>query len=115
MAENEQSGFHEGVTIPVKPVGAGSSIHTDVTVVLPKTTGVTGASGVLLQTAVQDAVQKVKSAPSAEAEYGGKYAMVKAIAKGGMGEIHLAKDGELKREVAVKVSTVSEGAEDPRF
>jgi serine/threonine protein kinase len=41
--------------------------------------------------------------------------MVKAIAKGGMGEIHLARDGELKREVAVKVSTVSEGAEDPRF
>jgi hypothetical protein len=37
MAENEQSGFHEGVTIPVKPVGAGSSIHTDVTVVMPKT------------------------------------------------------------------------------
>ena len=77
MAENEQSGFHEGVTIPVKPVGAGSSIHTDVTVVMPKTAG---ASGALLQTAVQDAVQKVKSAPSAEAEYGGKYAMVKAIA-----------------------------------
>jgi hypothetical protein len=23
MAENEQSGFHEGVTIPVKPVGVG--------------------------------------------------------------------------------------------
>jgi tRNA A-37 threonylcarbamoyl transferase component Bud32/tetratricopeptide (TPR) repeat protein len=41
--------------------------------------------------------------------------MVKAIAKGGMGEIHLAKDGELEREVAVKVSTVSEGAVDPRF
>jgi serine/threonine protein kinase len=32
-----------------------------------------------------------------------------------MGEIHLAKDGELEREVAVKVSTVSEGAVDPRF
>ncbi len=39
MAENEQSGFHEGVTIPVipvKPVGAGSSIHTDVTVAIAK-------------------------------------------------------------------------------
>jgi hypothetical protein len=43
------------------------------------------------------------------------YDLVKAIAKGGMGEIHLAKDGELEREVAVKVSTVSEGAVDPRF
>jgi hypothetical protein len=36
MAENEQSGFHEGVTIPVKPVGTGSSIHTDVTVAIAK-------------------------------------------------------------------------------
>jgi hypothetical protein len=26
MAENEQSGFHEGVTIPVRPVGAGGSL-----------------------------------------------------------------------------------------
>jgi serine/threonine protein kinase len=109
MAENEQSGFHEGVTIPVKPVGAESSIHTDVTVVMPKTAG---ASGALLQTAVQ-----VKGTASGvpKAVYSGDYAMVKAIAKGGMGEIHLAKDGELKREVAVKVGTVSEGAVDPRF
>jgi serine/threonine protein kinase len=26
IAENEQSGFHEGVTIPVRPVGAGGSL-----------------------------------------------------------------------------------------
>jgi serine/threonine protein kinase len=32
-----------------------------------------------------------------------------------MGEIHLARDGELKREVAVKMGTVSEGAVDSRF
>jgi tRNA A-37 threonylcarbamoyl transferase component Bud32 len=111
MAENEQSGFHEGVTIPVKPVGAGSSIHTEVTVVMPRTAG---ASGTLMQTAVQ---QKRGVAGGgfvrANAEVG--YDLVKAIAKGGMGEIHLARDGELEREVAVKVSTVSEGAVDPRF
>jgi serine/threonine protein kinase len=32
-----------------------------------------------------------------------------------MGEIHSARDGGLNREVALKVSTVSEGSEDPRF
>ena len=113
MAEDEQSGFHEGVTIPVKPVGGGSSIHTDVTVVMPRAAG---ASGTLMQTAVQ-----VRAPGSAGLGVGMRaraevdHDMVKAIAKGGMGEIHLARDGELKREVAVKVSTVSEGAVDPRF
>jgi hypothetical protein len=110
MAENEQSGFHEGVTIPMRPVEAGSSIHTDVTVVMPRTAG---ASGTLLQTAVQQ--KSVGNAGVVRADYVGGYDLTRAIAKGGMGEIHLAKDGELKREVAVKVSTVSGGAEDPRF
>ncbi len=113
MAENEQSGFHEGVTIPVKPVGAGSSIHMDVTVVMPKTAGVGGS---LLQTAVQGkSADMVGAAAGIRARAEVDYARGKAIGKGGMGEIHLAKDGELKREVAVKVSTVSEGSEDPRF
>jgi formylglycine-generating enzyme required for sulfatase activity/tRNA A-37 threonylcarbamoyl transferase component Bud32 len=114
------SGFHEGVTIPVKAVGASvSSIHTDATIVMPRTgLGAGSALGVgagsLLQTAVQqgqtgDAVEGLK------ARYFGDYDMAKALAKGGMGEIHLARDGELEREVAVKVSTVSEGAVDPRF
>ncbi len=110
MAENEQSGFHEGVTIPVRPVGGGSSIHTDVTVVMPRTAGVSGA---LLQTAAQARSSVPEAGLWARVESG--YHMVKAIAKGGMGEIHLARDGELEREVAVKVSTVSEGAVDPRF
>ena len=113
MAENEQSGFHEGVTIPVKSAGAGASIHTDVTVVMPRTAGVSGA---LLQTAVQGkSAGMVGAAAGMRARAEVDYDMVKAIAKGGMGEIHLAKDGELKREVAVKVGTVSEGAVDPRF
>ncbi len=109
MAENERGGFHEGWAIPGKRGGAGSSIHTDVTVVMPKTTG---ASGALLQTAVQ-AVTRPVADVSSNANV--CYSLVKAIAKGGMGEIHLARDGELEREVAVKVSTVSEGAVDPRF
>jgi hypothetical protein len=77
MAENEQSGFHEGVTIPVKPVGAGTSIHTDVTVVMPKTVGVEGS---LLQTAVQ-AVTRPVVGVSADANV--CYSLVRAI--GGRG------------------------------
>ena len=49
------SGFHEGVTIPVNPVGAsGASLHTDATIVMPRT-GVSAGAGArsLLQTAVQ--------------------------------------------------------------
>ncbi len=91
-------------------MGGGSSIHTDVTVVMPRTAG---ASGTLLQTAVQEAA--VSSCEHVRAVPSGDYALVKAIAKGGMGEIHLARDGELKREVAVKVSTVGVGSVDPRF
>ena len=112
MAENEQSGFHEGVTIPAKRVGAESSIHTDVTVVMPRGGG--GASGVPLPTGLQGRGAEAWST-ALRARHFGDYDMVEAIAKGGMGEIHLAKDGELEREVAVKVSTVSEGAVDPRF
>ena len=101
MAENEQSGFHEGVTIPVKPVGTGSSIHTDVTVVMPRTSG---ASGTLMQTAVQARSDAPTGGLWARVDSG--YHMVRAIAKGGMGEIHLAKDGELEREVADRKSVV---------
>jgi formylglycine-generating enzyme required for sulfatase activity/tRNA A-37 threonylcarbamoyl transferase component Bud32 len=100
------TGFHEGVTIPVKPVGEGSSIHTEATIVNPRPV-------TLLQSAAQTAAPRLDRTP--EAGYAGKYLMRQAIAKGGMGEIHLARDGELEREVAVKVSTVSEGAVDPRF
>ncbi len=107
-------GVHEGVTIPGKvqahlSAGEQASLHTDVTIVMPKTD-----SGELRRT-----VMAVKGGEGGGVEltarHVGDYAMLKAIAKGGMGEIHLAKDGELERDVAVKVSTVSEGAVDPRF
>jgi serine/threonine protein kinase len=119
MSQDEQStlgsGFHEGVTIPVKAVGAsGASLHTDATIVMPRTGVSAGVgSGSLLQTAVQAKAAVVGGA--VRADYAGGYDLTKSIAKGGMGEIHLARDGELEREVAVKVSTVSEGAVDPRF
>jgi hypothetical protein len=45
----------------------------------------------------------------------GRYELVREIARGGMGKIFFGLDAELKREVAIKVSSVSEGGEDPRF
>jgi serine/threonine protein kinase len=43
------------------------------------------------------------------------YGLKEEIARGGMGRIYLGEDPGLKRTVAVKVSTVSYGGEDPRF
>jgi len=45
----------------------------------------------------------------------GGYTLVREIARGGMGQIYFGEDPQLKREVAVKVSSISEGGEDPRF
>jgi serine/threonine protein kinase/formylglycine-generating enzyme required for sulfatase activity len=50
-----------------------------------------------------------------EAEVLCKYALVGEIARGGMGQIHLGEDAQLKRQVAVKVSTLAYAGEDPRF
>jgi serine/threonine protein kinase len=50
-----------------------------------------------------------------EAPLQGKYTLVREIARGGMGQIYFGEDPQLKRNVAVKVSSVSEGGEDPRF
>ena len=44
-----------------------------------------------------------------------KYTLVREIARGGMGQIYFGEDPQLKRNVAVKVSSVSEAGEDPRF
>ena len=50
-----------------------------------------------------------KASPTCE------YTLVREIARGGMGLIYFGEDPQLKRNVAVKVSSVSEGGEDPRF
>jgi serine/threonine protein kinase len=44
-----------------------------------------------------------------------EYTLVREIARGGMGQIYFGEDPQLKRNVAVKVSSVSEAGEDPRF
>ncbi len=43
------------------------------------------------------------------------YQLVGEIARGGMGQIYCGEDPQLERQVAVKVSSISEGGEDPRF
>jgi serine/threonine protein kinase len=45
----------------------------------------------------------------------GVYKLVKEIARGRMGQIYFGKDPELKRHVAIKVSSLAEGGMDPRF
>jgi serine/threonine protein kinase len=108
MADDEQSGSIDedlsGGRLPI----AVPSFHSDVTVVVPRSAG----SGCRLGTAARNG-ECISG--GVKAVFCGDYEMVEALAKGGMGEIHLAKDGGLEREVAVKVSMVSEGAVDPRF
>ena len=49
------------------------------------------------------------------AAHQGEYELVREIARGGMGQIYFGEDSQLERQVAVKVSSVSYGGEDPRF
>ena len=44
-----------------------------------------------------------------------EYTLLREIARGGMGQIYFGDDPQLKRNVAVKVSSVSENSKDPRF
>jgi serine/threonine protein kinase len=53
--------------------------------------------------------------PSLKAPLSGEYTLVKEIARGGMGQIHLGDDPQLKRQVAVKISILPHAGEDPRF
>ena len=57
----------------------------------------------------------VVGANQSYADHHGRYALVKEIARGGMGQIYFGEDPQLERQVAVKVSSISEGGEDPRF
>ncbi|NBV87062.1 MAG: serine/threonine protein kinase, partial [Verrucomicrobia bacterium] len=58
---------------------------------------------------------RTESTRVAKAPLKGEYTLVKEIARGGMGQIYFGEDPQLEREVAVKVSSISEEGEDPRF
>ena len=91
------------LVVEVKESTAGSS--SDVTI--PQLTPTKG--GVIPESQPSD------SATSNKAPITGEYTLVKEIARGGMGQIYFGEDPQLKRQVAVKVSSISEGGEDPRF
>ena len=59
--------------------------------------------------------QKPAAGATGKAPLGGEYILVKEIARGGMGQIYFGEDPQLGRQVAVKVSSLSEGGEDARF
>ncbi|MEY5011921.1 MAG: hypothetical protein RLZZ253_3060, partial [Verrucomicrobiota bacterium] len=50
-----------------------------------------------------------------EAPITGKYTLQRELARGGMGRIYSGDDPQLKRQVAVKVSSLAMGGKDPRF
>jgi serine/threonine protein kinase len=63
----------------------------------------------------QTNIPSADSNPADEAANHFRYTLVREIARGGMGQIYFGEDLQLKRNVAVKVSSVSEDGEDPRF
>ena len=59
--------------------------------------------------------RKKQQGDGVEAPLQGSYKLVREIARGGMGKIYFGEDAQLKRQVAVKVSSLAHGGEDPRF
>ena len=94
------------VTIPQRPLEKRFS-GTDVTIP-QKPAAKTGASS------PPRALQRSLGGKS-DAPLSGGYTLVREIARGGMGQIYFGEDPQLERQVAVKVSSISEGGEDPRF
>ena len=102
--EQMAAGISVEVTIPQRtPTKSASS--TDVTI--PQRTPTSGGGKPDRRT--------LETGPSNKAPVVSEYTLVKEIARGGMGQIYFGEDPQLKRQVAVKVSSISEGSEDPRF
>jgi hypothetical protein len=68
-----------------------------------------------VQKAASTGTPSAQSSSADEASTHCKYTLVREIARGGMGQIYFGEDPQLKRNVAVKVSSVSEAGEDLRF
>jgi serine/threonine protein kinase/formylglycine-generating enzyme required for sulfatase activity len=96
------------ITIPRRPV---TNSKASLEVTIPR------------RTPTRSNVQKTEHAASSspqstfedKAPHIGEYTLVREIARGGMGQIYFGEDPQLERQVAVKVSSVSEAGEDPRF
>ena len=95
------------ITIPQR---AKTKSKASMDVPLPQRMPTRSSAGVL----GGQSVQVVRGNPC-DAPLSGGYTLVREIARGGMGQIYFGEDAQLKRNVAVKVSSVSEGGEDPRL
>jgi serine/threonine protein kinase len=96
------------ITIPQRAVTK-SKASMDVTI--PQRTPTRSNVQKAASTGVSSADSKAanKASPTCE------YTLVREIARGGMGQIYFGEDPQLERQVAVKVSSISEDGEDPRF
>jgi serine/threonine protein kinase len=96
------------ITIPQRAV---TKSQASLEVTIPQRTPTRGN----LQTAASTASSSHQATFENKAPHMGEYTLVREIARGGMGQIYFGEDPQLKRNVAVKVSSVSEAGEDPRF
>ncbi len=97
--------------VPVPP--ASPSVDPDATILVERTPvpAVDPAETILVE---PRSLSRTDSG-AASAEIRGAYALLKEIARGGMGQIYEGNDPQLARQVAVKVSSLAQGGEDPRF
>jgi predicted Ser/Thr protein kinase len=95
------------ITIPQRSV---TKSKASMEVTIPQRTPTRTAAGTANHPKTQIGDSQKPDAPLT-----GGYSLVREIARGGMGQIYFGEDPQLKRNVAVKVSSVSEGGEDPRF
>jgi serine/threonine protein kinase len=107
------------LVVEVKEVVAGGSVDVTIPQRLPTKSassrdvtdqGQTPSSGGATASSQHVVVDVSNKAPVVS-----EYTLVREIARGGMGQIYFGEDPQLERQVAVKVSSVSEGGEDPRF
>ena len=96
------------ITIPQRAV---TKSNASVDVTIPQRTPTRSN----VQKTASTGTPSAQSSTANEAPLQGKYTLVREIARGGMGQIYFGEDPQLKRNVAVKVSSVSEAGEDPRF
>jgi serine/threonine protein kinase/formylglycine-generating enzyme required for sulfatase activity len=96
------------ITIPQRSV---TKSNASIEVTIPQRTPTRSNVKKITQTNIPSA----DSNAADEAANHFRYTLVREIARGGMGQIYFGEDPQLKRNVAVKVSSVSEGGEDPRF
>jgi predicted Ser/Thr protein kinase len=102
VVEQKGGDFSQAATIVPSPRQAGAPLDDlEATVVTPR--------------AVQQPAASQRTVQLNEAETLCKYTLVREIARGGMGQIYFGEDPQLERQVAVKVSSMSSGGEDPRF